>query len=209
MTAVQEEEYARQVRFDSGNEPPATIKVEELGRICEDTELGEIGFQFVRQLRGNALIDGKIECISSNNKFVCRFDDGDLHTYSRNAMTTMMAKNFPEISNMSKLDRRTSADAKESEAELRESNSEEETLEIISENKGERANEQSESESESEHEEEDESGSDRKSGSSVRELHDRASIEKTNQYKSTNIKSPTESKWNYRKWLMGKSLEES
>ena len=52
--------------------------------------MDEIGFQFVRQFRGNAVIDGKIESISSKNKFVCRFDDGDIHIYSRNAMAAMM-----------------------------------------------------------------------------------------------------------------------
>ena len=52
-----------------------------------------------------------------------------------------------------------------------ESDSEEETIEILSKKKCERANEQSDSESESEHEEEDEYGSDRESGSSVMELH--------------------------------------
>ena len=79
---------------------------------------------------------------------------------------------------MSELDSSTRADVEASEADLRESDSEEETLEIISKKKGERDNEQSESDSDSEHKEEDESGSDRESGSSVRELHGRASSEK-------------------------------
>ena len=55
----------------------------------------------------------------------------------------MMATKFPELWNMSKLDNRTSADAEESEAEITESDSEEETLKILSKNKGERANERS------------------------------------------------------------------
>ena len=49
---------------------------------------------------------------------------------------------------------------------------------------------------------------DGESGSSVRELHGRASSKKTNQEKSTNLKSPTASNRNYGKWFMGKSLEE-
>ena len=80
MTAVQEEEDVRQARFDGGKDPSDTITVEELDRICEDPELGEIGSQFVRKFRGNAVIDGKIECISSKNKVMCRFDDVDIHT---------------------------------------------------------------------------------------------------------------------------------
>ena len=92
VTAVQEEEDVCQVRFDGGNEPSATIIVEYLDRLWEDLDLGEIGFQFVRQFRGNAVIDGKIERISSKNNFVCHFDDGDIRTYSRKAMMTMMAK---------------------------------------------------------------------------------------------------------------------
>ena len=56
-------------------------------------------------------------------------------------MTMMMAKNFPELWNMNKLDSRTSADAEESEAELTESDSEEETLKILSKKKGEQPNE--------------------------------------------------------------------
>ena len=67
-------------------------------------------------------------------------------------MMTIMATNFPELGKMSGIDSRTSADDEESEAELREINSEEETLWILSKNKGEMDNEQSESESESEHE---------------------------------------------------------
>ena len=92
MVAIQEEEYVCQVRFDDGNQTSANITVEELDRICEDPELGGIGFQFVRQFHGNAAIDGKIESISSKNKCVCHFDDGDIRTYSRKAMMTMMAK---------------------------------------------------------------------------------------------------------------------
>ena len=95
---------------------------------------------------------------SHQKKFVCRFDYGDIHTYSIEAMETMMEKNFPELNNMSNIGSRTSADVKESETELRESESEEETLEIISKKKGEWDNEQSDSESESYHEKEDESG---------------------------------------------------
>ena len=94
VTAFQEEEDVRQVRFDGGKDPSDTITVEELDRICEDPELGGIGFQFVRQFHGNAAIDGKIESISSKNKFVCCFDDGDIHTYSRKAMTKMAATNL-------------------------------------------------------------------------------------------------------------------
>ena len=90
----------------------------------------------------------------------------------------MMATSFPELRNMSNLDNMTSADVKEYEAELRESNSEEETLEILLKKKGERTNEQNESKYESEHEEEDEYGSDREIGSSVKKLHGRASSEK-------------------------------
>ena len=40
----------------------------------------------------------------------------------------MMATNFPELRNMSNRDSRTNADIEESEAELRESDSEEEIL---------------------------------------------------------------------------------
>ena len=54
---------------------------------------------------------------------LCRFDDGDIHTQSRKAMTTMMAKHFPELRNMSELDSRISSDVKEYESELRESDS--------------------------------------------------------------------------------------
>ena len=92
MTEIQEEENIRQVGFHGRTEPVATKNVEELDRLCEEPDLGNIGFQFVRQFRGNAVIDGKIESISSKNKFVCRFDDGDIHTHSRKATTTMMAK---------------------------------------------------------------------------------------------------------------------
>ena len=175
MTAFQEEGDFRQVRFNGGNDLSATITVEELNKLCEELELGKIEFHFVRQFRGNAVIDGKIESISSKNKFLYCFDDGDIHKYSRKSMTTMMATNFTELRNMSKLDSRTSSNVKESEFEFRESDSEEETLEILSKNKGERYNEQSDTESESDHEEEDESGSDGESGSSVRELHGRVS----------------------------------
>ena len=63
MAAVQEEEYVRQVRFDGGNEPAATITVEELDRLCEQPDLGEIALQFVMQFRRNAAIDRKIESI--------------------------------------------------------------------------------------------------------------------------------------------------
>ena len=49
---------------------------------------------------------------------------------------------------------------------------------------------------------------DGESGSSVRELHGRASSKKTNQEKSTNLKSPTASNWNNGKWLMEKSMED-
>ena len=112
---------------------------------------------------------------------MCHFDDGDIRTYPRKAMTKMMATKFPELRNMSEIDSRISADVEESEAELRKSNSEEETLEIFSKKKGVRDNERSESESESEHEEEDESGSDEEIRSSVMELQGRASSENTNQ----------------------------
>ena len=128
MTAVQEEEEVCQGRFYGGNEPSANITVEEIYRICEEPELGEIGFHFVRRLCGNSVIDGKIESISSKKRFVCRFDDGDIHTYLIKTMTKMMTKNFPELRNMSELYSRTSADAEESDAELRESDSEEEIL---------------------------------------------------------------------------------
>ena len=111
--------------------------------------MGETGFLFVRQLRGNAVIDGKIESIASKNNFVCRLDDGDIHTYSRKPMKTMTSTNFTKLGNMIDIDRRTSADVEDSEAELRESDSEEETLEILSKKKVEWANEQSDSESES------------------------------------------------------------
>ena len=158
VTAVQEEEDVRQFRFDKGKDPSATIIVEELERICEEPELGKIGFHFVRQFRGNAVIDGKIESISSKNKFVCCFDDVDIHTYSRKTIRAMMATNFSEPRNMSDLDSRTSAYVEESEADIREIKSEEETLEILSKKKGERANKQSDSESKSDHDEEDESG---------------------------------------------------
>ena len=143
MTAVQEEEDVRKVRFYGVNEPSDTITVDDIDRICEEPELGEIGFQFFRQFRGNAVIDGKIENISSNNKFLCCFDDGDIRTYPRKAIKTMTATNFPELRNMSEIDIRKSADTKDSEAELWKSDSEEETLEILSKNKGERANERS------------------------------------------------------------------
>ena len=83
VKAVQEEEDVFQIWFDSSNEPLATITVEGLDRLCEEPDMGDIGFQFLRQLRGNTVIDGKIESISSKNKFVCRFDDGDIHTYLR------------------------------------------------------------------------------------------------------------------------------
>ena len=69
-----------------------TITVEELDRICEDPDLGKIGFQFFRKFCVNDIIDGKIESISSKKKFLCRFGDGDIHTYSRKAMTKMMVK---------------------------------------------------------------------------------------------------------------------
>ena len=61
----------------------------------------------------------------------------------------MTTTNFPELGNMIELDSRTNVDAEESEADLRESNSEEETLEILSKKKAEWSNEQSDSESES------------------------------------------------------------
>ena len=81
-------------------------------------------------------------------------------------MKKMMATHFAEIRNMRKLDSRTSADFKESEAELTEKYSEEETIGILSKKKGEWAYDRNESAYESYHEEEDESGSDRESGSS-------------------------------------------
>ena len=74
---------------------------------------------------------------------MCRFDDGDIRTYSRKVMTTMMATKFPKLRNMRELDSKTSADVEESEADIRESDSEEEKLEILSRKKRERANEQS------------------------------------------------------------------
>ena len=43
-------------------------------------------------------------------------------------MMMMMATNFPELRNTSDLDSKTSADIEESKADLRESDSEEETL---------------------------------------------------------------------------------
>ena len=48
MTTVQKEEDACQDRFDGGNDPSATVTVEDLDWLCEEPELGEIGFQFVR-----------------------------------------------------------------------------------------------------------------------------------------------------------------
>ena len=121
----------------------------EIDRICEESELGKISFQFVRKFCGNSVVDGKIQSISSKNKFVFCFDDGYIHTYSIKAITTIMATNFPELMSMGKLGSRTSANVGESEAELRESDSEEETLEILSKKKAEWSNEQSDSESES------------------------------------------------------------
>ena len=97
----------------------STITDEDIYRLCEEPELGDIGFQFVRQFRGNAVIDGKIERISSKNKFVCCFDDGDIHTELRKAMAAMMTTNFPELRNMRNLDIRTGANVKESEDEIR------------------------------------------------------------------------------------------
>ena len=94
VAAVQEEENVCQVRFYSSNEPSATITVEESDRICEDPDLGEIGFQFVKQFRGNSIIGRKIESISSKKKYVCRFDGGDIQTYLIQAMTMMMIKKF-------------------------------------------------------------------------------------------------------------------
>ena len=70
MVAIQEEEYVCQVRFDDGNQTSANITVEELDRICEDPDLGKIGFQFFRKFCVNDIIDGKIESISSKNKFM-------------------------------------------------------------------------------------------------------------------------------------------
>ena len=92
---------------------------------------------------------------------------------------------------MSDLDSRTSADVKESVVKHRESDSEERTLEILSKNKCERANERSDSESESEREEEDKSGLGRESGSSVTELHGRDYSEEMNKEQNTNVKYPT------------------
>ena len=128
MTAFQEEGDFRQVRFNGGNDLSATITVEDLNKLCEELELGKIEFHFVRQFRGNAVIDGKIESISSKNKFLCFSDDGDIHTHPRKEMMTVTETNFPELGKMSGIDSRTSADNEESEAELREINSEEETL---------------------------------------------------------------------------------
>ena len=48
MTTVQKEEYSCQARFDGSNDPSANVTVEDLDRLCEEPDLGEIGFQFVR-----------------------------------------------------------------------------------------------------------------------------------------------------------------
>ena len=61
--------------------------------------------------------------ISLTNKFVFRFDDGDIHPYLRKDMTTMMATKFSELSNMSELGSSKSTDVEKSEADLRESDS--------------------------------------------------------------------------------------
>ena len=80
----------------------------------------------------------------------------------------MMETNFTELRNMSDLDSRTRADVKQYEAEIRESDIEQEKLEILSKKKGEQANERSDSESESQHEGEYQSGLEEEIGSSVR-----------------------------------------
>ena len=47
MTAVQEEENVCKVRFYGGNKSSAPITVDEFDRLCEEPDLGNIGFQFV------------------------------------------------------------------------------------------------------------------------------------------------------------------
>lgn len=110
VTAVDEETDVLEVKFDRGDEPSACVSEEELKRLREEPEMGEVGFQFVKQFCGNLIIGGKIESVSSKNKFVCCFDDGDVHTYSKKAMTKMVIRKFPVARDMSELDSRRSTD---------------------------------------------------------------------------------------------------
>ena len=91
---VEKEEDLRLVEFDGDDSKPTVmVTVEELDKRCEEPELGEIGFRFVKKFPGNVIMNGKVVDISSKNRFVCRFDDGDVKTYLKKTLESLMAMN--------------------------------------------------------------------------------------------------------------------
>ena len=129
VTTVDQEDDVRQVKFDGSEEAAARVKTDELDRLCEEPIVGEVRFQFSKKFRGNAVLNGKIENISSKGKLVCRFDDDDVRTISRKPMEGLVEINFPQLKKVNDLNNLLNMSV---------SGSEEETLKQVGKQKSEK-----------------------------------------------------------------------
>ena len=209
VVEVIEKEDAREVKFDGDDdEISVRVTVEELDRRYEEAELGEVGFKFVKRFSGNVVMNAKVVDISSKNRFVCRFDDEEIKTYTQKTLQSLMALNYPKLRDLGELKARETTNDADPGKNVKESDSddEEETLEVMARKKHAHSCESSDSfpetgdEIESEDEEEDQS--------SRNTRNDTKCTRKTEQEQGKDECHAAVSNWNYGGWLMSKSLEE-
>ena len=57
------------------------MKTEELDRLCEEPNQGEMCLQFVRNFCRYSIFDGKIDSVLTKGTFVCCYDDNNVKAY--------------------------------------------------------------------------------------------------------------------------------
>ena len=118
VTAVNEDNDTREVKFSGGNEPTLSMKSIDIASICAEPQLGEINFQFVKKFKGGVVFRGVIESASRKGTFVCKFEDGDRKTYTRENLEKLKQRNYPNEQKFDRVEYEAKMDSDDSDTSV-------------------------------------------------------------------------------------------